>query len=346
MRAQRQSARQIAAALKRHRSTIYREIWRNSAKYDGAYRPMFAVEKANGRRRRSRRNRRYTPEHFAPIERLLREDFSPEQVVGRCRLEGVQVMSHETIYLHIWADKAHGGSLWRHLRGAHKLKRKRYGRHDSRGRLAGKRMITERPAIVERRARLGDWEIDTVHGRGKPAAVTVVERKSGLVRIGQIPCVGAQETLRRTAYILRHESHPIRTVTADNGAEFHLYRALERRLRTTVYFATPHHAWERGTNENTNGLLRQYLPKGTDLSALTQRQCTAIAAMLNNRPRLRLGFRTPNEVYYGLPVEHRPWVAACGKLLGSCPRQRPKAYPSARRDYFRRRDRFTVALQI
>ena len=336
---------EIARELKRHRSTIWREVKRNRSRYDGAYRARWAVEKTNGRRRRSRRNQRYGPAHFASIERLLREDFSPEQIVGRLRLEGVRVMSHETIYLHIWADKAHGGSLWRHLRGARKLKRKRYGHHDSRGRLAGKRMITERPAIVERRARLGDWAIDTVHGRGKPAAVTVVERKSGLVRLGQIPCVGAQETLRRTAYILRHESHPIRTVTADNGAEFHMYRTLERRLRTTVYFALPHHAWERGTNENTNGLLRQYLPKGTDLSALTQRQCTAIAATLNNRPRRRLGFRTPNEVYYALPVARRPWVAACGKLLGSCPRQRPKAYPSAQRDYYRRRDRFTVALQ-
>ena len=346
MRAQRQGAAQIAAVLKRHRSTIYREIWRNSAKYDGAYRPMFAGEKANGRRRRSRRNRRYTPEHFAVIERLIREDYSPEQIVGRLRLEGLRVMSHETIYLHIWADRAHGGTLWRHLRGARKLKRKRYGRHDSRGRLAGKRMITERPAIVERRARLGDWEIDTVHGKGKPGAVTIVERKSGLVRVGPLIRLGAQETLQRAISLLRHEAHPVRTITADNGSEFHMYKQLERRLRTKVYFATPHHAWERATNENTNGLLRQYLPKQTCLRELTQDQCTAIAEGLNNRPRLRLGFRTPNEVYYDLPVPPRPWVAACGKPLRSCPRPRPKTYRLGTRGYFKRRDRFTsVALQ-
>lgn len=133
LRASKYTVTAIARALKRHRSTIYREVERNAAKYDGAYRPMFAIEKANGRRRRSRRNRRYTSRHFAAIERLLREDFSPQQIVGRLRLEGVRVMSHETIYLHIWANKAHGGSLWRHLRGARKLKRKRYGRHDSRG---------------------------------------------------------------------------------------------------------------------------------------------------------------------------------------------------------------------
>jgi IS30 family transposase len=345
LRASKYSVAAIGRALKRHRSTIYREVERNATTHDGAYRPMFAIEKASGRRRRSRRRRRYTPEHFATIERLLREDFSPEQVVGRLRLEGVQVMSHETIYLHIWADKADGGSLWRHLRGARKIKRKRYGCHDSRGRLAGKKMIEQRPAIVDRRSRLGDWEIDTVHGRGKPATVTVVERKSGLVRVGKLPRVGAKETLARTTSILSREPRPIRTMTADNGSEFHLYKKLERRLGTKVYFATPHHAWERGTNENTNGLLRQYLPKRTCLRTLTQPQCNAIAERLNNRPRLRLGFRTPNEVYFGRPIKRRPWVAPCGKLIGSCPRERPKAYLSARRNYYRRRSRFSVALQ-
>jgi transposase, IS30 family len=346
MRARKFPMAEIARELQRHRSTIYREVRRNGAKYDGAYRPMFAVEKTSGRRRRSRRNRRYTPEHFAVIERLLRDDLSPEQVVGRLRLEGVTVMSHETIYLHIWADRAHGGTLWRHLRGARKLKRKRYGHYDSRGRLAGKRMITQRPAIVERRCRLGDWEIDTVHGRGKPGTVTIVERKSGLIRIGKLARLGAKETLERAISLLRREPHPIHTITSDNGSEFHLYKQLEQRLGTKVYFATPHHAWERATNENTNGLLRQYLPKRTCLRALTQVQCNAIAAQLNNRPRLRLGFRTPNEVYYGTPVTRRSWVAACGKLFGSCPRPRPKTYLSGRRSYLKRSGRLPVALQI
>lgn len=339
-------ASEIARELKRHRSTIWREVKRNRSRYDSAYRARWAVEKTNGRRRRSRRNRRYGPVHFAPIERMLREDFSPEQIVGRLRFEGVRSMSHETIYLWIWADKEAGGTVWRHLRGARKLKRKRYGRHDSRGRLAGKRMITERPAIVARRSRLGDWEIDTVHGRGKPAAVTVVERKSGLVRIGQLPRVGAQETLQRTTYILRHEPHPIRTITADNGSEFHMYKTLERRLRTTIYFATPHHAWERGTNENTNGLLRQYLPKGTALSALTQRQCTAIASTLNHRPRRRLGFSTPNEVYHGITDAPRRWAASCGKLFGSCPRKRPIGCPESALSTSHPPSASAVALQI
>jgi IS30 family transposase len=327
MRGQKHTVSEIATYLGRHPSTIRREIKRNCCTHDGYYRPMFAVQMANGRRSRSRRNKRYTAEHFAPIQCMLQEDFSPEQIVGRLRAEGIGVMSIETIYLHIWQDRTDGGTLWRHLRGANKQRRKRYARKDSRGRLAGKRMITDRPPIVAARTRFGDWEIDTVHGRGKPATVTVVERKSGLVRIGKLPRVGAQETLERTAYILRNEPHPIHTITADNGTEFHMYKALEQRLDTTVYFATPHHAWERGTNENTNGLLRQYLPKGTDLTALTQRQCSALASKLNDRPRRRLAFRTPNEVYHGITDAPRRWAASCGKLFGSCPRQRPSGCP-------------------
>jgi IS30 family transposase len=329
MRSQALGTTAIAAALGRHRSTVSREVERNRSTHDGAYRPSAAIELTNGRRSRSRRNKRYTAEHFAPIERMLREDFSPEQIVGRLGAEGVCVMSIETIYLYIWDDKAQGGTLWRHLRGANKRRRKRYARKDSRGRLAGKCMTTDRPPIVAERSRFGDWEIDTVHGRGKPATVTVVERKSGLVRIGKLPRVGAQETLDRTTYILRDEPHPIHTITADNGTEFHMYKALERRLRTKIYFALPHHAWERGTNENTNGLLRQYLPKGVDLTALTQRQCTALASKLNDRPRLRLGFRTPSEVYYGITDAPRRWAASCGKLFGSCPRKRPSGCPES-----------------
>jgi IS30 family transposase len=298
MRAQGLRPPAIAHELGRHRSTVNREVARNGSAYDGAYRPDAAIEHTNGRRSRSRRNARYGPPQFAAVERLLREDWSPEQIVGRCRLERLPVMSHETMYCWIWADKARGGTLWRHLRGADKQRRKRYARHDSRGRLAGKRSITERPAIVERRARLGDWEIDTVHGRGKPCVVTAVERKCGLLRIGKLPQATAHNTTRRTVAILASEPHPVRSLTSDNGTEFHGFKAIERQLATRFYFATPHHAWERGTNENTNGLLRQYLPKGTDLTHLTQKQCARIATHLNNRPRRRLGFRTPQEVYH------------------------------------------------
>ena len=288
----------MADHLGRHRSTLYREVKRNQSAHDGRYRATHSVEKAGGRQRRSRRNLRYGPAEFAPIEAMIREGFSPEQIVGRRKLEGKQVMSHETIYRWIWTDKQCGGTLWQHLRGARKQRRKRYGRYDSRGRLAGKKPIEQRPAVVASRERIGDWEMDTVHGRGKACVVTVVERKTGLVRIGPIQRATKELTLDGTVKLLWPERQRVKTITADNGTEFHNYQELETILGTEVYFATPHHAWERGTNENTNGLIRQYLPKGMNLSRLSQQQCDRIAERLNNRPRLRLGFKTPNEAYY------------------------------------------------
>jgi IS30 family transposase len=298
LRQQGLSSREIAQALGRHHSTISREVSRNATPYDGAYRPSYAKEMTSGRRRRSRRNAHYGPRHFAPVEALLELRWSPEQIVGRRRLEGLPVMSHETIYGWIWRDREQGGSLWRHLRGARKLRRKRYGRYDSRGRLAGKRRIQDRPRAVAQRCRFGDWEADTVHGRGKPCIATAVERKSGLVRIGPLARPTVEHTNAMLIALLSHERHPVRTITSDNGVEFHGYKHLERALDATVYFATPHHAWERGTNENTNGLIRQYLPKGSSLAGLTQATCHHIAAALNQRPRKRLGFRTPHEVYH------------------------------------------------
>lgn len=313
----------IARELGRHRSTIYRELARNGTGPDNAYWALPAGEHARARARRSRRNRRYGLAHYEKVGEMLREDYSPQQIVGRLALEGLRAMSHEAIYRWIWADKKAGGTLWRHLRGARKQRRKRYGRNDSRGRLAGKRMITERPAEVGARSRFGDWEIDTVHGTGKPCVVTVVERKSGLLRLGKLATAGSKETLERTSQIMSGEAHPIHTITSDNGTEFHCYRELEARLGIQVYFATPHHAWERATNENTNGLLRQYLPRGTSFGNLRQAHCIKIAEKLNNRPRRRLGYRTPNEVYYRQNDFARDWAASCGKLfapvLGSGP---------------------------
>jgi IS30 family transposase len=289
---------EMAKHLGRHRSTLYREVKRNQSVHDGCYRPSHAVEKASGRERRSRRNRRYGAAEFVPIEALIRQRFSPEQIVGRRTLEGQTSMSHETIYRWIWRDKRCGGTLWQNLRGARKQRRKRYGRYDSRGRLTGKKLIGQRPAVVASRGRIGDWEMDTIHGRGKACVVTVVERKTGLLRMGPIQRATKELTLDRTVKLLWAERQRVKTITADNGTEFHNYRELEKLLDTQVYFATPHHAWERGTNENTNGLIRQYLPKGTNLSRITQQQCYRIAEQLNNRPRLRLGFMTPNEAYY------------------------------------------------
>ncbi len=293
------TAAAIARMLGRHRSTIGREMRRNQAHSDGTYRPQLADWYACGRRSRSRRNQQFTPVTWARIRALLRQDWSPEQIAGRWRLDQQLAISHETIYRYIWADKRAGGTLYRHLRGARKQRRKRYGRYDSRGRLAGKRPITERPPIVETRQERGHWEADTMLGASQagPCVLSLVERKTGYLLLGQLRRRISAAVNQRARQLISTRSHSVRTITVDNGTEFHEYAKLERTTGTRFYFATPHHAWERGTNENTNGLVRQYLPKGQSMAHLTQHECNRIAAKLNRRPRKRLGYRTPEECY-------------------------------------------------
>jgi IS30 family transposase len=289
---------EIANYLGRHRSTVCREVRRNSTRADGRYRAFTAQERTNGRRSRSRRNRRFTADDFALIDELLCRQWSPEQVAGRLRAEGRLLISHETIYRHVWKDKKEGGLLYTHLRGARKKRRKRYGAYDSRGRLAGKRMIAERPAEAETREVGGHWEADTVAGSGaKDCVLTLVERKTGLVLVGKLADRTAEGLSRRAVSVIRGHRGRFETVTADNGTEFHGYERIERLTGARFYFARPYHSWERGSNENANGLLRQYLPKGASMAGLSQRRCNAIAHQLNTRPRKRLGFRTPLECY-------------------------------------------------
>ena len=289
----------IARVLGRHRSTIGREVRRNGTPRDGCYRPQLADWYAQGRRSRSRRNRRFSAADWVRVQTLVREDWSPEQIAGRLRADQELEISHETIYRYVWADKRQGGQLYRHLRGACKQRRKRYGRYDSRGRLAGKRSITTRPPIVDARTQLGHWEGDTVLGSSQagPCVLSLVERKTGYVVLGQLRQRTTAAVNRRATALIRAQAQPVRTITVDNGTEFHGYAAIEQATTAEFYFATPHHAWERGTNENTNGLLRQYLLKGQSMAHLTQHECNRIAAQLNGRPRKRLGYRTPEECY-------------------------------------------------
>ena len=289
----------IARALGRHRSTVTRELARNATRHDGYYRPQLADFYARGRRSRSRRNTQFTTADWAGIDALLCADWSPEQIVGWYARFHLLAISHETIYRHIWADKRAGGQLHVHLRCANKPWRKRYGSYDSRGRLAGKRPIESRPAGAENRSRFGHWEGDTVLGdsQGGACILTLVERKSGYTVIGKLAHRLGSAVNARARQLIRAQPRLVRTITVDNGTEFHAYKALEATVAARVYFATPHHSWERGTNENTNGLIRQYLPKRTSMEHVTQRDCTRIATKLNRRPRKRLGFRTPEECY-------------------------------------------------
>lgn len=292
------SARAIAGELGRAHTTISRELRRNLSS-QGYYTPFKANQQTRGRRTRSRRNARITHETWVVVERYLRLDWSPEQVAGFLRVEGILSISHESIYVHVWRDKTRGGDLWRHLRQATKKRRKRYGAYDSRGRVAGKRHISERPPEVETRAEVGHWEIDTVMGNehGRNSVLTIVERATGYTVMGKLARHCAADAVARCIELIARHSGRMRTITADNGTEFHSYAQIEAATDVEFYFATPHHSWERGTNENTNGLIRQYLPKRTSQAHVTQDDCDAIAAKLNSRPRKRLGYKTPEECY-------------------------------------------------
>ena len=300
LRSERFNLSQIARHLGRHRSTISREVRRNAARHDGGYRAHGAIERTSARRSRSRRNQRFGAAGWAQVEAKLRVGWSPEQIAGRLRWERKLFISYETIYRHIWRDKYLGGDLYLCLRQATKLRRKRHNTYDRRGRLLGKRHISERPASVETRRFEGHWEIDTVvGGRDKDCVVTLVERKTGYAMIGKLADRSAHGMSRRLKKLIRPQAGRFRTITSDNGTEFHDYASVERATRVKFYFATPYHSWERGSNENFNGLLRQYLPKKTSQAHLTQHHCNAIASKLNHRPRKRLGYRTPKECFHG-----------------------------------------------
>ena len=290
---------EIARNLGRHRSTICREVQRNSARWDGHYRPSIAVERTSGRRSRSRKKSQFRPNDWHQVLELLHQDWSPEQISGHLRAERTLSISHETIYRHVKRDRRRGGLLYQHLRFWKKKWRKLYRSRDSRGRLPGKRMISERPASIEERMQIGHWEIDTVMGRygTKPCIVTLVERKTGYLVIGKLEARTKDEANRRILQLIDRCSDRFETITADNGTEFHGYEDIERVTDVKFYFAQPYHSWERGSNENLNGLIRQYLPKRTCLKHVTQAQCDRIALALNTRPRKRHQFKTPLQIY-------------------------------------------------
>jgi transposase, IS30 family len=293
------SQAEIARLLQRHPATIGRELRRNATRHDGKYRAEKAQSYATARRRRSRRGARFSAEQMARVASLLRGKWSAEQISGFLRKTGEMAISHETIYRRIRWDKLAGGSLWRHTRIMSNQRRKRYRGADSRGVLPGKRHISERPGEVELRRRVGHWEGDTVMGSDlRHCVLTLVERKTGFAIVKKLKARNKAEVIRAATRAIRSHCRQFKTITFDNGTEFHDYALLEERFPVKVYFATPYHSWERGSNENFNGLLRQYLPKGMCMRSVTQAQCDHIVDDLNNRPRKRLGFNTPAKLYH------------------------------------------------
>lgn len=298
LRRMHRSIAQIASEIGRDRSTVYRELRRNRCPHDGKYRAEKADARARTRRTTSRRNKRFGEKERKRIFELLSLWWSPEQIAGWLFRWGELSISHGTIYRWIWEDRWYGGQLHLDLRQAGKKKRKRYGQRDSRGRLGGKRHISERPAGAENRSRRGHWEMDTVLGDGdQQCIVTLVERKTGYVLIGKLKARTTDELNRRVVQMLRGHSRVPKTITADNGTEFHGYEVIEEATGVKIYFATPYHSWERASNENLNGLVRQWLPKRKSMAEVTQHDCNRIAKRLNTRPRKRYGYQTPEELY-------------------------------------------------
>lgn len=283
------SYRQIAEQLGRDPSTIAREIARNKGA-DG-YDARRAHARSRQRRHVASACPRISLSDWRVIEERIREQWSPEQIAG----SGEIAVSHERIYQHIADDRRRGGTLWKQLRRRNR-RRRRCGTTRERQRFGGRR-ICQRPAIVEARRRVGDWEGDTIVGQGVTRIVTLVERKTGLVRLRRVASGEAVPTLKAIVHALHPLRARVRTLTLDNGSEFAEHELMDLALDAKTYFADPFASWQRGSNENLNGLLRQYLPKGCDLAKITDQELHCIEDRLNNRPRKRLGYRTPQAVF-------------------------------------------------
>ena len=293
-----ESVRAIAKMLKRSPSTISRELRRNADSSDGRYRVDKADSYARGRRWRNRRGTQFEAGQVELVHELMKRRWSPEQISRRLRKLEQLSIGTTTIYRWVRQDKAAGGSLWQRTRQLSRRYRKGYRVVDHRGKMRGKTPISQRPARVSQRREFGHWEGDTVMGKdGRHCLLTLVERMTRWTRIIKLPARQASEVNKALTRQIRQGLLKMKSLTLDNGTEFHGFKQLQEELGIQIYFAQPYHSWERGTNENTNGLIRQYLPKGMCFSGVTQRQCDAIERELNDRPRKVLGFDTPNEAY-------------------------------------------------
>jgi transposase, IS30 family len=289
---------EIAQVIGVHKSTVGRELKRNRGAK--GYRPRQAHQRALSRSRRG--TRRIAARSWRQVEKLLQQDWSLQQITGRLKREGAPSISHEWIYQHVLRDQRSGGKLYRHLR-CQKKYHKRYGHYDRRGKLPHARSIDQRPPLVEQRSRVGDWEVDTMSGRGRRGGLlTLTERRSRFTLLARVPKRSPQLIESRVCRLLGPMREKVHTLTSDRGREFQAHERIEQRLGLTYYFAHPYAAWERGTNENTNGLLRQYFPKARNLLSVSVAEVRHAQRRLNWRPRQCLDFRTPSEVFFHLTV--------------------------------------------
>lgn len=286
-----QTISEIARLLGRHRSTISRELSRGRGQR--GYRAEQACRKASERAQHCRNARRVDAKVWAKVDFYLGVQWSPEQIASQLEV------SHESVYLHVYANKASGGDLHKHLRSQKPRRKRRLSGRDRRGQIPNRRSISERPAHIEQRKQVGHWEGDTVIGAAhKQAIVTLVERKSGFAVLAKVPHKTADLVGRAIEDKLKPLRARVKTLTVDNGKEFAHHLATDQALGIQTYFADPYCSWQRGSNENFNGLLRQYIPKKRRMETVTDEELTMIQNRINHRPRKRLGFKTPYEVFH------------------------------------------------
>lgn len=287
---------QIAVEIAVHPSSVSRELARNRG--ERGYRPQQAHRKA-ARRKLSKAKNRILPPLWTLVETyLVEQQWSPAQISGYLKLHALGKVSAERIYQHIYADKRAGGSLYRHLR-CQKKRRKRYGKLSRRGQIPHRRSIELRPPIVAEKSRLGDWEADTIIGKNhRQAIVSLCERKTKYCLLAKIPAKTAHLLEQAVCRKLAPYAGKVQTLTSDNGREFANHQQIAAVLEADFFFAHPYHWWERGLNENTNGLVRQYFPKQMPFAEITDEQIQVVEDKLNNRPRKTLGYRTPKELFF------------------------------------------------
>jgi IS30 family transposase len=287
----------IAEAIGKHKSVISRELERNCDHRTGKYNPDLAQRKYEQRKKEKPKFIHFTDDIKRFVTGELENDLSPEQIAGRAKLEGRPCVSPESIYQFVWENKKQGGKLYTHLRNRGKRYRRRGSAKDSRGILKNRTGIKERPQIVEQKIRFGDLEIDTVIGKNhKSALLTVTDRVSLMEWIVKLSGKNAQELQQKATEILLPYKEFLHTITSDNGKEFAQHEQISQNLEIDFFFAEPYKSWQRGCNENANRLIRQYFPKGTDFDTADNDQIEYVQNKLNNRPRKKLGFLTPNEV--------------------------------------------------
>jgi IS30 family transposase len=286
----------IATLIEVSKSTVSREIKRNTG--HKGYRPKQANQRALENRQNADKRVRFTDEVKADVKKYLKQDWSPEQVSGWLKKNNKPSVSHETIYQFIIDDQKDSGELYKHLRLGRRKRRKRIKSNDHRGQIPNRVSIDERPALVDNKERVGDWEIDTIIGKNhKGAIVTAVERITKFSCMGRVPKKEAPLVTRALIDMLKPYKNLIHTLTGDNGKEFSEHERIAKELQAEFYFAHPYSSWERGLNENTNGLIRQYFPKKTCLINVSDELVSIVQDKLNDRPRKLLNFETPKNLF-------------------------------------------------